>query len=57
MSDNRLSLAEVLVPKLGNIAKRAVGVNSRVGAAKFVSSLALRLGPEMRPSSGAIVKV
>ena len=45
------------MPRLSNIAKRGVGVNTRVGAAKFVSSLALRLGPDVRPSSGALIKV
>ena len=45
------------MPRLGSIAKRGVGVNTRVGAARFVSSLALRLGPLIRPSSGALIKV
>jgi len=47
---------EALVPKLGSIAKRGVGVNTRVGAAKFVAALALRMGPAIRPSSGALIK-
>lgn len=45
------------MPKLGSIAKRGVGVNTRVGAAKFVAALALRMGPAIRPSSGALIKV
>ncbi len=49
--------AEVLVPKLGSIAKRGVGLNTRVGAAKFVGALALRMGTDIRPSSGALIKV
>lgn len=50
-------LTEALVPRLAGVVKRGVGVNTRVGAARFVSSLALRMGPDIRPSSGALIKV
>ena len=48
--------AEALVPRLSNIVRRGVGVNTRVGAARFISGLALRMGPDIRPSSGALIK-
>ncbi len=49
--------AEALVPRLGQIVRRGVGVNTRVGAARFISGLALRMGADMRPASGALIKV
>ena len=49
--------AEALVPRLAGILKHGVGVNTRVGGARFISQLALRMGPAIRPSSGALIKV
>ena len=37
--------------------KRGMGLNTRVGAARFITSLAMRVGPEIRPSAGALIKV
>ena len=48
---------EALVPALGQLLKRGVGLNTQAGAARFISSLAMRLGSELRPQSGALLKV
>lgn len=45
------------MPRLAGIVKRGVGANTRIGAARFISGLALRMGPDIRPSSGALIKV
>ena len=48
---------EALMPVLGQLLKRGVGLNTQVGAARFISSLAMRLGSDLRPQSGALLKV
>ena len=48
---------EALVPVLGQLLKRGVGLNAQAGAARFISSLAMRLGSDLRPQSGALLKV
>jgi proteasome component ECM29 len=45
------------VPRLAGIVRHGVGVNTRVGAARFVGQLVLRMGPDVRPASGALIKV
>ncbi|CAK0785632.1 hypothetical protein CVIRNUC_008843 [Coccomyxa viridis] len=47
---------EALVPVLGQLLKRGVGLNTQAGAARFISSLAMRLGSDLRPQSGALLK-
>ena len=37
--------------------KRGVGLNTRVGVARFITSLVMRVGPDVRPSAGALIKV
>ena len=34
-----------------------MGLNTRAGVARFVGSLTTRLGPSMRPQTGALMKV
>lgn len=46
-----------LIPRLSALVKRGTGLNTRVGTARFIVSLALRLGMELRPQSGALIKV
>ena len=46
-----------LIPRLSALVKRGTGLNTRVGTARFIVSLALRLGTELRPHSGALIKV
>lgn len=48
---------EALVPALCQLLKRGVGVNTRVGSARFVASLATRMGSDIRPHTGTLLKV
>lgn len=48
---------EALVPPLCQLIKRGVGLNTRVGTARFVTNLASRLAGDLRPQSGALLKV
>lgn len=48
---------ETLVPVLAQLLKRGVGLNTQAGAARFISSLAMRLGTDLQPQSGALLKV
>ena len=45
-----------LAPKLAQLIKRGLGVNTRVGTARFVASLADRLGSDARPHTGILIK-
>ncbi|KAK9834910.1 hypothetical protein WJX81_007994 [Elliptochloris bilobata] len=45
-----------LAPRLAQLIKRGVGVNTRVGAARFVAALAARLGSDARPHTGVLIK-
>jgi proteasome component ECM29 len=48
---------EALVPRLATLAKRGVGLNTRAGTARFIGSLATRLGSDVAPYSGPLIKV
>ena len=48
---------EVLVPRLTQLVRRGVGLNTRVGTARFIGSLATRMGSEVRPHTGVLIKV
>lgn len=48
---------DALVPALCQLLKRGVGVNTRVGSARFVASLAARMGSDIRPHTGTLLKV
>ena len=45
-----------LVPVLCQLAQRGTGVNTRVGTARFIASLAARLGSTLRPHAPALTK-
>lgn len=47
---------EALVPVLSQLVKRGVGLNTQAGAARFISSLAMRMGTDIQPQSGALLK-
>ena len=47
---------EALVPVLSQLVKRGVGLNTQAGAARFISSLATRMGTALQPQSGALLK-
>ena len=47
---------EALVPVLAQLVKRGVGLTTQAGAARFISSLALRLGSGLQPQSAALLK-
>lgn len=49
--------AESLVPVLTSLVRRGVGLNTKVGTARFIRQLAARLGSDMRPLSGELIKV
>ena len=48
---------DALVPALCQLLKRGVGVNTRVGSARFVANLAARMGSDIRPQTGTLLKV
>jgi hypothetical protein len=45
------------VPRLAQLVRRGVGLNTRVGAARFVVSIAARLGSDLQPFAPALLKV
>ena len=47
---------EALVPVLSQLVKRGVGLNTQAGAARFISSLAMRMGSDLQAQSGALLK-
>ncbi len=53
----RYAVLETLGPRLCTLVRRGVGLNTRVGAARFISSLAMRLASDMRRQSGNIITV
>ncbi len=48
---------DALVPALCQLLKRGVGVNTRVGSARFVANLTARMGSDIRPQTGTLLKV
>ncbi|CAM6051034.1 unnamed protein product [Sphagnum compactum] len=48
---------EILIPRLVQLIRSGVGLNTRVGVAKFISMLAQHVGVEMRPHSTTLLKV
>lgn len=48
---------DAVVPVLSQLVKRGVGLNTQAGAARFITSLATRMGTDLRPQSGALLKV
>ena len=46
----------VQVPALCQLASRGTGLNTRVGTARFIASLAARLGSDLRPHTAALIK-
>lgn len=46
-----------LVPAVCQLLKRGVGVNTRVGSARFVAALLDRMGSDIRPHTGTLLKV
>lgn len=51
------AVLDTLAPRLSTLVRRGVGLNSRVGAARFISSLAMRLASDMRRQSGSLISV
>ena len=47
---------EALVPVLSQLVKRGVGLNTQAGVARFIGSLATRMGTDLQPQSGALLK-
>ena len=47
---------EVVVPVLSQLVKRGVGLNTQAGAARFITSLAMRMNTDLRPQSGPLLK-
>jgi proteasome component ECM29 len=45
-----------LAPVLAQLAQRGTGVNTRVGTARFIASLAGRLGSTLRPHAPLLTK-
>lgn len=45
-----------LVPRLAAVIKRGVGLTTRVGAARFVGQLCLRVGPALRAPAPQLIK-
>lgn len=48
---------EVLVPRLIQLVRTGVGLNTRVGLAKFISLLTQKVGSDMKKYAGALLKV
>ncbi|CAM6029521.1 unnamed protein product [Sphagnum balticum] len=48
---------EILIPRLVQLIRSGIGLNTRVGVAKFISMLAQHVGVEMRPHSATLLKV
>lgn len=48
---------EGLTPALCQLIKRGVGLNTKVGTARFVTNLASRLAGDIRPQTGTLLKV
>ena len=48
---------DALVPVLSQLVRRGVGLATQAGAARFIASLATRMGTDLRPHSGALLKV
>ena len=46
-----------LVPRLTQLVARGVGLNTRVGVARFIGALVTRLAADIRPQSGPLIKV
>ena len=46
-----------LVPRLSQLVTRGVGLNTRVGTARFIGQLTGRLGADVRPHTAALIKV
>ncbi|MCO5551056.1 hypothetical protein L7F22_004553 [Adiantum nelumboides] len=47
---------EILVPRLVQLVRSGVGLNTRVGVAKFISLLIQQQGPQMRKFAGILLK-
>ncbi|MCO5585966.1 hypothetical protein L7F22_039902 [Adiantum nelumboides] len=47
---------EILVPRLVQLVRSGVGLNTRVGVAKFISLLIQQEGPQMRKFAGILLK-
>ncbi|CAM6125657.1 unnamed protein product [Calypogeia fissa] len=48
---------ELLVPRLIQLVRSGVGLNTRAGVARFINQLAMRVGFDLKPHSGALLKV
>ena len=48
---------EQLVPALAGLLRRGIGLNTRVGTARFVQKLTMRLGSDLKPHAGQLLKV
>ena len=46
-----------LMPRLTQLISRGVGLNTRVGTARFVGQLTSRLHSDIRPHAGTLIKV
>ncbi|KAK9810293.1 hypothetical protein WJX72_008148 [[Myrmecia] bisecta] len=47
---------EALVPRLVVLVKRGTGLNTRVGTARFIAALTMRLASDIRPQSAVLIK-
>ncbi len=45
------------VPKLCALVKRGIGLNTRTGCARFITSLTSRQGADIKPHTAAFIKV
>ncbi len=46
-----------LLPVLSTVLNRGVGLNTKIGAARFIRNLAQRAGNDVRPHAPALIKV
>ncbi|KAK6925530.1 Proteasome component Ecm29 [Dillenia turbinata] len=47
----------VLIPRLAQLVRSGVGLNTRVGIANFISLLVQKVGPEVRPFTGMLLRI
>ena len=51
------SLCMLQVPRLCALVKRAIGLNTRTGCARFITALVIRQGADIKPHTAAFLKV
>uniref|UniRef100_A0A7N0UGU9 Proteasome-associated protein ECM29 homolog n=1 Tax=Kalanchoe fedtschenkoi TaxID=63787 RepID=A0A7N0UGU9_KALFE len=48
---------DLLVPRLAQLVRSGVGLNTRVGVASFISSLLQKVGPDIKPFSSTLLRL